>query len=238
MTSTNPCRNLTFFAIFIVFAISFFGYFQTITLPSGFVNKTESEREPLWAGPSASSSWPSRSRWSRSVAQGRSLGSLLVGAITPDSGPTQLTIGIGGFGLAIALPFALFAMFPGWLNSLPRSGSWLTSVKVVLGFIEVALAFKFYSTADMVSHWNTMPYELFLAIWFICAAGAMLYLLGFIRFPHYSPVKDRSPLRWTFIALFAGIAIYLLVGFRVDRKTRMFAEPSLLSGLGPPASYS
>jgi thiol:disulfide interchange protein DsbD len=234
--STNPWLNLTFFAIFIVFAISFFGYFE-ITLPSGFVNKMD-QNASRFGGAIGIFFMAFTLALVSFSCTGPILGSLLVGAITPDSGPTQLTIGIGGFGLAIALPFALFAMFPGWLNSLPRSGSWLTSVKVVLGFIEVALAFKFYSTADMVSHWNTMPYELFLAIWFICAVGAMLYLLGFIRFPHDSPVKDRSPLRWTFIALFAGIAIYLALGFRVDRKTRMFAEPSLLSGLAPPASYS
>jgi thiol:disulfide interchange protein DsbD len=234
--STNPWLNLTFFAIFIVFAISFFGYFE-ITLPSGFVNKMD-QNASRFGGAIGIFFMAFTLALVSFSCTGPILGSLLVGAITPDSGPTQLTIGIGGFGLAIALPFALFAMFPGWLNSLPRSGSWLTSVKVVLGFIEVALAFKFYSTADMVSHWNTMPYEVFLAIWLICAVGAMLYLLGFIRFPHDSPVKDRSPVRWGFIALFAAISIYLALGFRVDSRTRMFAEPSLLSGLAPPASYS
>ncbi len=234
--STNPWLNLTFFAIFIVFAISFFGYFE-ITLPSGFVNRMD-QNASRFGGAIGIFFMAFTLALVSFSCTGPILGSLLVGAITPDSGPTQLTIGIGGFGLAIALPFALFAMFPGWLNSLPRSGSWLTSVKVVLGFIEVALAFKFYSTADMVSHWNTMPYEVFLAIWLICAVGAAIYLLGFIRFPHDSPVKDRSPLRWTFIALFGAIAVYLALGFRVNSRTGMFDEPSLLSGLAPPASYS
>jgi len=234
--STNPWLNLVFFAIFIVFSISFFGYFE-ITLPSGFVNKMD-QNASRFGGAIGIFFMAFTLALVSFSCTGPILGTLLVGAITPDSGPMQLTIGIGGFGLAIALPFALFAMFPGWLNSLPRSGSWLTSVKVVLGFIEVALAFKFYSTADMVSHWNTMPYEVFLAIWCICAAGIVLYLLGFIRFPHDSPVKQRSATRWGFIGLFAAALTYLLLGFRYDQHARTFAEPKLLSGLAPPASYS
>ncbi len=234
--STNPWLNLVFFAIFIVFSISFFGYFE-ITLPSAFVNKMD-QNASRFGGAIGIFFMAFTLALVSFSCTGPILGTLLVGAITPDSGPLQLTIGIGGFGLAIALPFALFAMFPGWLNSLPRSGSWLTSVKVVLGFIEVALALKFYSTADMVSHWNTMPYELFLAIWCICAAGIVLYLLGFIRFPHDSPVKKRSATRWGFIALFSGILVYLLLGFRYDEHAKTFDAPKLLSGLAPPASYS
>lgn len=234
--STEPILNVVFFVIFIVFSISFFGYFE-ITLPSAFVNKMD-QNASRFGGAIGIFFMAFTLALVSFSCTGPILGTLLVGAITPDSGPLQLTIGIGGFGLAIALPFALFAMFPGWLNSLPRSGSWLTSVKVVLGFIEVALALKFYSTADMVSHWNTMPYELFLAIWVICAAGIVLYLLGFIRFPHDSPVKDRSATRWGFIALFGGILIYLLLGFRYDEHAKTFNAPKLLSGLAPPASYS
>ena len=234
--STNPWLNLVFFAVFIVFSISFFGYFE-ITLPSAFVNKMD-QNASRFGGAIGIFFMAFTLALVSFSCTGPILGTLLVGAITPDSGPLQLTIGIGGFGLAIALPFALFAMFPGWLNSLPRSGSWLTSVKVVLGFIEVALALKFYSTADMVSHWNTMSYELFLAIWAICAAGIVLYLLGFIRFPHDSPVKKRSATRWGFIALFSAALVYLLLGFRYDEHAKTFNAPKLLSGLAPPASYS
>lgn len=234
--STNPWLNLVFFAIFIVFSVSFFGYFE-ITLPSAFVNKMD-QNASRFGGAIGIFFMAFTLALVSFSCTGPILGTLLVGAITPDSGPMQLTIGIGGFGLAIALPFALFAMFPGWLNSLPRSGSWLTSVKVVLGFIEVALALKFYSTADMVSHWNTMPYELFLAVWTICAAGIVLYLLGFIRFPHDSPVKTRSATRWGFIALFSAALVYLLLGFRYDEHAKTFNAPKLLSGLAPPASYS
>ena len=221
--STNPWLNLVFFAVFIVFSISFFGYFE-ITLPSAFVNKMD-QNASRFGGAIGIFFMAFTLALVSFSCTGPILGTLLVGAITPDSGPMQLTIGIGGFGLAIALPFALFAMFPGWLNSLPRSGSWLTSVKVVLGFIEVALALKFYSTADMVSHWNTMPYELFLAIWAVCAAGIVLYLLGFIRFPHDSPVKKRSGMRWGFIALFSAALVYLLLGFRYDEHAKTFNAP-------------
>ena len=234
--STDPILNVVFFAIFIVFSISFFGYFE-ITLPSAFVNKMD-QNASRFGGAIGIFFMAFTLALVSFSCTGPILGTLLVGAITPDSGPLQLTIGLGGFGLAIALPFALFAMFPGWLNSLPRSGSWLTSVKVVLGFIEVALAFKFYSQADMVSHWNTMPYELFVAIWAICAAGVVLYLLGFIRFPHDSPIKTRSASRWGFIALFSAALVYLLLGFRYDEHEKTFKAPKLLSGLAPPAGYS
>jgi len=108
----------------------------------------------------------------------------------------------------------------------------------VLGFIEVALALKFYSTADMVSHWNTMPYELFLAIWTICSVCIVMYLLGFIKFPHDSPVKKRSATRWAFITVFSAFTLYLLLGFRYDENDKTFKAPKLLSGLAPPASYS
>ena len=116
------------------------------------------------------------------------LGSLLAGALTADGGAWQLTAGLGGFGMALALPFALFALFPSWLNSLPRSGSWLNSVKVVLGFAEIALAFKFLSNADLVKQWGIVPYELFMVVWVVCALGIVLYLFGVIRFPHDSQI--------------------------------------------------
>ncbi|MEO8733784.1 MAG: thioredoxin family protein, partial [Flavobacteriales bacterium] len=142
------------------------------------------------------------------------------------------------FGLALALPFALFAMFPGWLNSLPRSGSWLNSVKVVLGFAEVALAFKFLSNADLVKHWHIVPYELFMAVWVVCAIGLTLYMLGLIRFPHDSPTRSISPVRWGFAAIFGILAIYLALGFRVDKVNNTFTTMKLMSGLAPPVGYS
>lgn len=234
--STHPVLNMFFFVIFIVFAISFFGYFE-ITLPSSWVNRMD-QNASRFGGVVGIFFMAFTLALVSFSCTGPILGSLLAGAISGADGATQLTMGMAGFGLALALPFALFALFPGWLNSLPRSGSWLTSVKVVLGFAEVALAFKFLSTADLVSHWGIMPYELFLAIWVLCAFGIVLYLFGLIRFPHDSPVKSRSPVRWSFIAVFAASTVYMLLGFRYDEHAQTFRSPKLLSGLAPPAGYS
>lgn len=234
--STNPWLNIFFFVIFIVFAISFFGYFE-ITLPASWVNKMDSNASRFGGGIGIFFMALTLALVSFSCT-GPILGSLLAGALTSDGGAWQLTVGMGAFGLALALPFALFAMFPGWLNSLPKSGSWLNSVKVVLGFAEVALAFKFLSNADLVKSWRIVPYEVFMAIWVLCALGATLYLLGKLRFPHDSPMAKISPLRWAFAAVFAAFTIYLALGFRVDRTNNTFTTMKLMSGLAPPVGYS
>ena len=234
--STHPVLNIFFFVIFIVFAISFFGYFE-ITLPASWVNKMD-QNASRFGGVVGIFFMAFTLALVSFSCTGPILGSLLAGAISGADGALQLTMGMAGFGVALALPFALFALFPGWLNSLPRSGSWLTSVKVVLGFAEVALAFKFLSTADLVSHWGILPYELFLVVWVLCALGIVLYLFGLIRFPHDSPVKQRSVVRWGFIALFAATTVYLALGFRYDEHAGTFRSPKLLSGLAPPAGYS
>ncbi len=234
--STNPWLNIFFFVIFLVFAVSFFGYFE-ITLPASWVNKMDSNASRFGGGIGIFFMALTLALVSFSCT-GPILGSLLAGALTADGGAWQLTVGMGAFGLALALPFALFALFPGWLNSLPRSGSWLNSVKVVLGFAEVALAFKFLSNADLVKHWRIVPYELFMAVWVICAIGVTLYILGKIRFPHDSVVRSISPLRWGFAALFAALTIYLAMGFRVDKGNNTFTTMKLMSGLAPPVGYS
>ncbi len=234
--STNPWLNIFFFVIFIVFAISFFGYFE-ITLPASWVNRMDQNASQ--AGGLIGIFFMALTLALVSFScTGPILGSLLAGALTADGGAWQLTAGMGGFGLALALPFGLFALFPQWLNSLPRSGSWLNSVKVVLGFAEVALAFKFLSNADLVKHWNLVPYELFMAIWVICGIGIVLYLLGKIRFPHDSPVKKLSGARWAFTALFALATGYMLMGFRYNKATETFTTLKLMSGLAPPVGYS
>jgi thiol:disulfide interchange protein len=188
--STNPWLNIFFFVIFLVFAVSFFGYFE-ITLPSSWVNSMD-EKASKFGGMIGIFFMALTLALVSFSCTGPILGSLLAGALTADGGAWQLTAGLGGFGLALALPFALFALFPSWLNSLPRSGSWLNSVKVVLGFAEIALAFKFLSNADLVKQWRIVPYELFMVVWVLCALGIVLYLFGVIRFPHDSPVKARS----------------------------------------------
>ena len=146
------------------------------------------------------------------------LGSLLAGALSSDGGAWQLTSGMAGFGLALALPFALFAAFPGWLNSIPKSGGWLNSVKVVLGFAELALAFKFLSNADLVKHWGILKVEPFLIIWILCALGTALYLFGKIKFPHDSPIRKLSPVRALLGLGFLAFAIYMCTGFIYDKK--------------------
>ena len=146
----------------------------------------------------------------------------------------QLTFGMGGFGLALALPFALFALFPNWLNSLPKSGGWLNTVKVVLGFIEVALAFKFLSNADLVQHWGILKREIFIGIWIIVAIGLALYLFGIIRFPHDGPKKRPHKTRIGLGILTLLFAMYLLPGL----TNTAYANLKLLSGFPPPLFYS
>jgi len=234
--STNPWLNIFFFVIFLVFAVSFFGYFE-ITLPSSWVNSMD-EKASKFGGMIGIFFMALTLALVSFSCTGPILGSLLAGALTADGGAWQLTAGLGGFGLALALPFALFALFPSWLNSLPRSGSWLNSVKVVLGFAEIALAFKFLSNADLVKQWRIVPYELFMVVWVLCALGIVLYLFGVIRFPHDSPVKARSITRWAFIALFTATTVYLAFGLRVDQEAKTFKPVALMSGLAPPAGYS
>ncbi|MCB0766995.1 MAG: thioredoxin family protein [Flavobacteriales bacterium] len=234
--STNPWLNIFFFVIFLVFAVSFFGYFE-ITLPSSWVNSMD-QKASKFGGMIGIFFMALTLALVSFSCTGPILGSLLAGALTADGGAWQLTAGLGGFGMALALPFALFALFPSWLNSLPRSGSWLNSVKVVLGFAEIALAFKFLSNADLVKQWSIVSYELFMVVWVLCALGIVLYLFGLIRFPHDSPVKNRSTVRWAFIALFTITTGYLAFGLRVDKEQKTFRPVALMSGLAPPAGYS
>lgn len=229
--STNVWLNLIFFVIFIVFAISFFGYFE-ITLPSGLASKVDSKSG---VGGIIGIFFMALTLALVSFScTGPILGSLLVGSISTDGGPMQLTAGMAGFGFALALPFALFAMFPNLLKSLPKSGGWLSSVKVVLGFIEIAMAIKFLSNADLVTHWGLVKREVFFAVWIICGFLIVLYLLGKIRFPHDSPLKKISTTRWVFAAIFLAITIYLLPGVTNTK----YANRKLISGFPPPLNYS
>jgi thiol:disulfide interchange protein DsbD len=175
------------------------------------------------------------------------LGTLLAGTLNADSAgaisflgmnfqlvAVKLTVGMTGFGLALGLPFAIFAAFPAWLNSLPKSGGWLNSVKVILGFVEVALAVKFLSNADLVEQWGLLRRETFFALWFLCAAGLTLYIFGIIKFPHDSPVKKISASRIFFGAASLAFAVYLFPGI-IGAKWWNF---NLLSGFPPPSYYS
>jgi thiol:disulfide interchange protein len=233
--STSVSLNVAFFVIFIVFAFSFFGYYE-ITLPSGFANKV-SAAEGVGGVLGIFFMALTLAIVSFSCT-GPILGSLLAGALTADGGAMQLTSGMAGFGLALALPFTLFAAFPGMMSSLPKSGGWLNTVKVVLGFLELALAFKFLSNADLVKNWGLLKIEVFLVIWILIAIATALYLLGKIKFPHDSPVQKLSFIRVSTAILFFAFAVYMMSGFRYNEKTKTFHSLSLLSGLAPPVGYS
>ena len=233
--STNVWLNLTFFAVFLVFAFSFFGYYE-LTLPQSWTNKASSAEG---VGGVIGIFFMALTLALVSFScTGPILGSLLAGALSSDGGAWQLTAGMGGFGFALAMPFALFAAFPGWMNSLPKSGGWLNTVKVVLGFAELALALKFLSNADLVKHWGILKLEPFLISWIILSVLTGAYLLGKIKFPHDSPIKKLSFLRITTGILFFAFAIYLASGFRYNEKTESFTSLKLLSGLAPPTGYS
>jgi cytochrome c biogenesis protein CcdA/thiol-disulfide isomerase/thioredoxin len=229
--STNVWLNLFFFLIFVVFAISFFGYFE-ITLPGSVANKAD---EKAGVGNIAGIFFMALTLAIVSFScTGPILGSLLAGALTKNGGAIQLSFGMGGFGFGLALPFALFALFPNLLNALPKSGGWLSSVKVVLGFLELAMAIKFLSNADLVEQWGLVKRELFLGFWILIGLLIILYLFGKIRFPHDSGIIKFSKARIVFIALFAGFTLYLIPGITNTSSANL----RLISGFPPPLCYS
>lgn len=241
LLSTNAWFNIFFAVLFVVFAISFFGYFE-LTLPSSWVNKTDQAADK--GGLLGIFFMAFTLSLVSFSCTGPIIGTLLVETAT-GGGPTILgrvpvgpLIGMFGFSLALALPFGLFAAFPGWLNSMPKSGGWMNSVKVSLGFVEIALALKFLSIADLTMGWKILPYELFLFLWIACAVGLALYYMGYIRFPHDAPVKKLGPTRISLSAAMLLLAVYISLGFRVSDQSQSFVTPNLLSGLAPPAGHS
>ena len=227
--STNVPLNLLFFGIFIFFAFSFFGYYE-LTLPSRWGSMTDEGASK--AGAVGIFFMALTLAIVSFSCTGPILGSLLAGSLTADGGAMQLTVGMGGFGLALALPFALFALFPNALNALPKSGGWMTTIKVTLGFLELALALKFLSNADLVSHWGLLKREVFIGLWMVLALGLSLYLLGVFRFPHEQK-SAPTPLRITLATLSISFTVYLALGL-VSNENKL----SLLSGFPPPAFYS
>ena len=230
--STNVPLNIVFFVIFVVFAFSFFGYFE-LTLPQSWSAKMDDKANSIGGFIGIFFMALTLAIVSFSCT-GPILGSLLGGSLTSDGGAMQLTFGMGGFGLALALPFALFALFPNWLNSLPKSGGWLNTVKVVLGFLELALALKFLSNADLVAHWGILKREIFIGIWVVIFILQGLYLIGLIRFPHDGPKKKPAKPRLGLGLLTFVFVIYLLPGL----TNTVYANLKLLSGFPPPLFYS
>ncbi len=233
--STNVGLNIFFFIVFMFFAGSFFGYYE-LTLPDKWVNKSSSAEG---VGGILGIFFMALTLALVSFScTGPILGSLLAGSLTSDGGAWQLTAGMGGFGFALALPFTIFAAFPALMNALPQSGGWLNSVKVVLGFLEVAAAFKFLSNADLVSHWGLLKVEPLLLIWIATFVGLGLYLFGKIKFPHDSPIKKLSPLRIALGVASIAFAGYMVQGLMYNKEVKALNSLSLLSGFAPPACYS
>ena len=229
--STNVWLNIFFFAVLVFFAFSFFGFYE-ITLPSSWGNKMDNASS---VGGIIGVFFMALTLAIVSFScTGPILGSLLAGSLTSDGGATQLTAGMSGFGLALALPFALFALFPNWLNSLPKSGGWLNTTKVVLGFLELALAFKFLSNADLVAHWDLLKREVFIGIWVVLFIDLALYLFAKIKFPHDSPIKKLSFSRISFGFLTLAFVVYISPGVLKNPTWNL----SLLSGFPPPQFYS
>jgi thiol:disulfide interchange protein DsbD len=233
--STNVWLNVIFFLIFIIFAFSFFGYYE-LTLPSKWTNFT-SQGEGVGGILGVFFMALTLSIVSFSCT-GPILGSLLAGSLSSNGGAWQLTAGMGGFGVALGFPFALFAMFPNMLKALPKSGGWLNTTKVVLGFLELALAFKFLSNADLVQHWGLLKIEVFLAIWILIFLGLTLYIFGVLKFPHDGPIRKRSFLRISSGLLVFAFVVYLGSGFKLNDTTKTFTPLTLLSGLAPPVGHS
>lgn len=232
--ATNPWVNTAFFLIFVAFAFSFFGYYE-ITLPSSWSTSTDQAADKggligifFMAFTLALVSFS---------CTGPIIGSLLVQTVSNASNalfgfiPIKPLVGMFGFSLALALPFALFAMFPSWLNSLPKSGGWMNAVKVTLGFLELAFALKFLSTADLVAHWGWLRWEIFLGVWMLVFLGLGLYHLGKISFPHDNPSRKLTKGNWALGLGSLAMVAYLAFGFQ-------YKPLSVLSGLAPSYTYN
>jgi len=229
--STNIWLNLFFAAVFIAFALSFFGLFE-ITLPSGFSNSVDAKSN---IGSIGGIFFMALTLAIVSFScTGPILGSFVVSSLGPNGGAIQLTVVLAGFGFALGLPFALFALFPSWLQSLPRSGAWMNTVKIVFGFVELALALKYLSNSDLVAHWGLLKRETFFALWIVIGLALVLYLFGVIKFHHDPPPKKLGKARIVIALLFLAFIIYLAPGL----TNTPYANRALVSGFPPPLSYS
>ena len=222
--SSSGTFNILFFILLVVFAVSFFGAFE-ITLPSSIVNKIDQKADNTKGLGGLFFMAASLALVSFSCT-GPIIGTLLVDASSKGEllGPA---VGMFGFSLALALPFTLAAIFPGFLNNMPKSGGWLNSVKVCLGFLELALALKFLSSADLVWHWQWFDREIFLVLWIVIFAMMGFYLLGKLKFSHDSDLKYISVPRLLLATISIAFSIYLVPGL-------WGAPVKILSGIAPP----
>ena len=224
LIATHWLPNLIFFVVFVVFGLSFLGLFE-ITLPHQLVNTVDTQADKGgWAGIFFMAL--------TLVVVSFSCTAPIVGSILSLAARgerIQPIVGMLGFSMAFALPFTLFAIFPSWLKSLPRSGGWLNTVKVVLGFVELMLALKFLSTADLAYHWNLLNRDVYIVLWIVLSALLGFYLLGKYRLSHDSPLDHLSVGRLLMAVLAFAFAVYLVPG--------LFGAPlPLLAGYLPPQS--
>ncbi len=207
--STSTTANLIFFAVFLLFAISFLGAFE-ITLPSSWTNAADSK-----AGGGKGITGIFFMALTMVIVSfsctGPFVSAMLVTTAQSGIGLAPV-IGMLGFGIGFAIPFAIMATFPNLLSSLPKSGGWLNSVKVVFGFIELALALKFFSGADQAQHWGILNRDVFIAAWVVLAVLMGIYLLGKLRFSHDSPMEHVNLFRFFIAGISFTFALYLLPG--------------------------
>ena len=223
--STSPILNFLFFLVFIFFALSLFGLFE-ITLPSSWTNKIDNASN-ISTGMISTFFMALTLCLVSFSCTGPILGSLLVGSITSQSGALDLTFGMLGFGVSLALPFTFLAISPNSLKVLPKSGIWLSRVKVILGFIELALAFKFLSNADLILELGLLKREVFIIIWILISLSCLIYLINSLRF-------KRSLILYLLIAFFSYSTINLSLGVKEKSSYKL----ALLSGLLPPTFYT
>lgn len=236
--STDATVNTIFFLVFVIFAISFFGLFE-ITLPSGFINKVDKQSD---RGGLIGVFFMAFTLVLVSFScTGPIVGSILVEA--SQGSYLRPIVGMLGFSAAFALPFTLFAIFPNWLQGLPKSGGWLNSVKVVLGFVELALGLKFLSVADQAYHWHLLDREIYIALWIVIFFLMGVYLLGKLKFAHDSDMPYLGVPRLFLAILTFGFVVYLipgmwgaslpgLAGYLPPTTTHSFNLPAMIKGEG------
>ena len=228
--ATNVTLNIFLFVVFVYFAFSLFGFYE-LKLPNEWINYSDNASSKLKGTTGIFFMALTLAIVSFSCT-GPILGSLLAGSITSDAGANQLTFGMLGFGISLGLPFGLFSLFPSGLKFIPKSGSWLSSTNIILGFIELALALKFLSNADLVSNWGILKRETFIFIWTLISFLTTLYLFGVFKFPNEVKSNVSFPRRLiSFCFLF--FTGYLFLGL-ISKGNNL----KLLSGFPPPTFYS
>ena len=243
--ATNPWINIAFFIIFIVFAVSFFGYYE-ITLPNSWANKMDNASNIggilgvffmaiTLVIVSFSCTGPILGGMLGQIYASNSQGTIDFLGLSLSLAPTKLTAATAGFGIALGLPFGLFAFFPSLMKKLPKSGGWLEDFKVSLGFLEVALAIKFVSNADLVQQWGLLKRETFFALWIIVGVLWTLYLIGKFKF---KPGQGSQKLSGTKLFFGTTIAIFTLRLIPGVFPPSEFNKFTFLSGFPPPSSYS